>query len=347
MKYYFLFICLFCSQITTGFGQGLTKDSIKTEKENLTLRIEKEYENFTTDTSNINILSVPVYFIQSSEHLFDVPNNLYTHLITDTSRYLGIIKKDDNIVSLIDSRMGFVTFTSEDDVKDFYTITDIRLILQAFKKAVDPFFINLGKINGETIYIVAYFDSNNTIRFIGRDEQTYIDFDTLVQSVFGSIEKYKELQDIAFQKQRLLLSISSMENAKRVIRRDYISFENVFPLDTMMVLKLFIDELDSLVSLTPFQKGLIKQKVLHQLKGMNNSSCYCADVSIYGEDITQILSSILPQDKMDKYLRLRSLQSWLVYQASNKIVLYLRVKGVKTEDINAAYNKLVFNSISK
>lgn len=343
MKFRFYLLFIFHLLAFKGLTQDVCENQIMKTKKTLDLYISNQYRNFSKDTDAINILSVPIFNIVFDTSIFKSANEIQAFLQIDSSKYFGIIKKNGDVVAIFDTRLtSYPSFTTTDDIRNLESLKDIQVIKYVLKFSSNPFFINLYNEHGEESYVVAYLDKN-IINFILFDKTQTSNFDTLIIKEYGSVEKYKELQNVKLEKHELLLKkMSSLEKAKEIIRNDYLSFEKAFPEDTLIALNLLINEIDTSVTLTLIQKALLKERILKRIRLLKLNDFFSTGISFYGEDITSVVSSVLTQDKLCKYIEWRSLNAWLVSQAKNKIFIYLRDKNVQLDQINKEFYKEVF-----
>jgi hypothetical protein len=185
--------------------------------------------------------------------------------------------------------------------------------------------------------------SNGKISFIDSDSHIYSDAESIIKHRYGSVEKYLEVREDAKFKEQLKSKINDIEEAKAIVKKDYIKLLNHFPQDTLGVFNLFIVEMDSAIKLTEEQKILIKQKTISRIRKYRLNSYTGCGIPFYGEDISYEIQSVLTKNQYIKYISQRSINSWLATKASNRVYDYFkREKNIPEDLIESSFKKEVF-----
>lgn len=286
-----------------------------------------------------DIVAVPTCNV-SIKQLTEKNNESAIEIMIDSSLGYGFIKDHNKVLIVANKINSSYSFLSNELIAPH--AKNIDMIENAMHYSANPFFVYFLKDEKYWQDVIGLF-SNGKISFIDVDLHIYSDFETIIKHRYGSVEKYLELSEDSKFKERLKSKIDDIEEAKAIVKNDYIKLLNHFPQDTLDVFNLFILEMDSITKLTEDQKAIVKQKVFIRISKYQLNTYTGCGIPFYGEDISYEVQSVLTKNQYSKYIAQRALNSWLATQASNRVYTYFkREKGIPEDSIKSSYKREVF-----
>ncbi|NBW38940.1 MAG: hypothetical protein EBR30_28775 [Cytophagia bacterium] len=191
------------------------------------------------------------------------------------------------------------------------------------------FLVSLSDI--EPTYSVGFFTQNDSVGFLNSDFQVMNVDDMIIKRV-GSIEKYLENNKSRQQKAEFLRELSDLNVAKDILKRDFTSYQNTFPTDTTKTFRLLFEEMSKSCGASIDQFELIKKEILVSLKKKTLPEFNGLGVSLYGNDVSFCIKSVLTRSQYEKFMFERERNSWLASQASKSIYMHLFEKRMISPD---------------
>ena len=284
---------------------------------------------------NFEIVIVPSCYISVNQSINKESSDVNDFIIDSTLGY-GVIKSQDKVLAVASKISTSYSFLDNELIKP--QIKFLEMIKFSMQYSDNPFFVYF--FNDEKYWndVIGFYSDGN-ISFIDENFHIYSDIKEIIKSRYGSVEKYLEIVEDTRYKEQLKNKIKNIEEAKAIVKNDYVQWENEFPLDTLEVFNLFITEMDSIVKLSVEQKALIKQKVIDRIRKYQLRTYARCGIPFYNEDITYEVKSILTKNQFEKYLEQRAIKSWLVTEASKNIYYYLKREIKTPEDLIEDYYK--------
>jgi hypothetical protein len=303
MKNILLLLLLYNISAFPSFSQNKFEQDITNYKRNIKTKYNVQIKSILGkdyDDENLNYKIFPfVHYVTTSkkDSTFMIEN-----LKIDSFNCIIIIHISNN-------KKAYVFQLQEGSLskRDGSLFNELTMIEFAEKYSQQPFFTNFFDDNYNTL---AFFNKGN-LCVIDDNLNLYNSFEDYLSNKYGCPEKYWEMRQKEIVKCEKLQEMN-LSLAKKEARNDYGNWQIYFPEDTTKIVELFLNEVESIITLKKNQRSLLKKEIYVWLK--QKFSLQYHSLFILGKDVSSALMFILTEDQYFTYLKQYSQRD---YSAAN------------------------------
>ncbi len=284
---------------------------------------QSKKENALRVKDRTDIIAVPIYFYACPGTEI-VENKKWCVPIIDSFAAYAVIMNKNEMKGIAQNtgknKFGFYTITELQRLKrKEYEDSTYRMIRMARSLSPNYFFLYFFPAERNRYEIIVVVQKGKT-KYIDRNLEVHDNLKELVTDRYETKEKFIKKMDDQHVK-RILQKNMTFDEARKITEEDYIQYAERNPWDTAGTVQRFLKEFTMQVQLPASKKEELKTAVLEGLwqAPLYRDKRYSMRIPLFDKNIFPWVCSFATPEQLKKYQEYRSIRSWLVRKAYEKL----------------------------
>jgi len=337
--YILLILFLFCMNKLIGQQQVSSFETeimkFKSNMEFLILQNLTELSISEEDKSNITIKVIPYCYINDFCNIKDMNYIEKLLICSDFFRFTIEYKNMNTSYLCRNGISGIESINIVEQTNHQNLVTHAENLTSNY---LFIYFLDNEKFQDKYIGII----NDSQLSLINENFQKIENIEDEINKNFGYLEKYCE--DSKYEKLRDSLKINmNFEKAKQLIKTDYRSWLKYYPNEISIAIKLLINEIDTIASITTEQRNILQEELFMKLrKGYFNKFTFYG-FPFHNSDISLFIESVLTEEQYYNYLQ-NSVKNHLEIFVAREFLFnyYIRERKISENELEKTMKNEIF-----
>jgi hypothetical protein len=284
---------------------------------------QSKRENLFKATDRADIIAVPIYFyacpgteiVENKKGCVPTIDSFAAYaVIMNKSEMKGIAQNTGK------RRFGFYTITELQRLKrKEYEDSTYRMIRLARSLSSNYFFLYFLPAERNRYEIIAVIQKGKT-KYIDRNLKVYQGLRELVTDRYETTQKFVKRMDDQHIK-RILQKNMTFDEARKITQEDYIQYTERHPQDTTGIMQRFLIEFITQAQVPVSRKAELENTILAGLwqAPLFRDKRFSIRIPFFDRNIYPWICSFVTPEQLKKYQEYRSVRTWLIGKAYEKL----------------------------